>query len=102
FVFGWPISTPLNGFPLLAHVGFGALFAITLTAWALLRAKSGGNLWFWLLEVCGIVLILSILVAMFPILGTHGQHVAIIIHRVAAILSMVAALAGCIAANRKN
>jgi hypothetical protein len=102
FGFGWPISYPLNGFPLLSHVGFGALFAMALTVWALLRAKSGGNAWFWLLVVCGIVLILSILIAMFPILGTHGQHVAIVVHRVAAILSMVAALMGGLTAKKKG
>ncbi len=101
FGFGWPISYPLNGFPLLSHVGFGALYAIALTAWALLRARSGGNVWFWLLVVCGMVAILSILVSMFPILGTHGQHVAIVIHRVAAVLSMVAAAMGCLCTHKK-
>jgi hypothetical protein len=102
FLFGWPLGYPLNGFPLLSHVGFGALYAIVLTGWALLRAKSGGNVWFWLLVVCGIVLILSVLIAMFPILGTHGQHVAIIVHRVAAILSIIAAAMGCLAARKKG
>jgi hypothetical protein len=101
FGFGWPISYPLNGFPLLSHVGLGALYAVALTLWALLRAKSGGNIWFWILIVCGIVLILSVLVAMFPILGTHGQHLAIVVHRVAAILSMIAAGMGCLTALRK-
>ncbi len=96
FLFGWPVSDPLDGFPLLSHVGFGALYAVTLTVWALLRAKSDGNLWFWLMLGCGIVLILSILIAMFPILGTHGQHITIILHRVAAILSIVAAVMGCL------
>ncbi|MEA2069608.1 MAG: hypothetical protein U9P12_10435, partial [Verrucomicrobiota bacterium] len=102
FLFGWPLSYPLNGFPLLSHVGFGALYAITLTIWALLRAKSGGNVWFWLLVVCGIVLILSVLIAMFPLLGTHGQHVAIIVHRIAAILSIIAALMGCACAKKRD
>jgi len=102
FGFGWPISYPLNGFPLLSHVGFGAVYAIALTVWALLRAKSGGNIWFWILLVSGIVLILSILVAMFPILGTHGQHLAIVVHRVAAILSIVAAIMGCLYAKKNS
>lgn len=102
FLFGWPFRSPLSGFPLLSHVGFGALFAIALTVWALLRAKSGGNVWFWLLVVCGIVLMLSILVAMFPILGTHGQHVAIVVHRGAALLSIVAALMGCVYPKKKR
>jgi hypothetical protein len=101
FLFGWPISYPLNGFPLLSHVGFGALYAVALLVWAALRAKEG-NIWFWILLVSGIVLILSILVAMFPILGTHGQHLAIVVHRGAAILSLVAAAAGCACSKKKD
>ncbi|MCF7818188.1 MAG: cytochrome c3 family protein [Kiritimatiellales bacterium] len=101
FGFGWPFSYPLNGFALLSHVGFGALYAVALTVWVLLRAKAGGTVWFWLLAVCGIVLILSVLLAMFPIFGTHGQHVCIQIHRIAAIASVVAAMMGCIRAQRK-
>ena len=99
FIFGWPVSYPLNGLPLLTHVGFGALYAIALLVYAALRAKSGGC-WFWVLLVSGIVLILSILVAMFPVLGTHGQHVAIIVHRWAAGLSIVAAVMGCLSAKK--
>ena len=102
FGFGWPIRYPLGGFPLLSHVGFGALYAVSLTVWALLRAKSGGTIWFWLLLVCGIALILSILIAMFPILGTHGQHTAIVVHRVAAILSIIAAVMGCLCAKKNG
>ncbi len=101
FLFGWPVSYPLGGFPLLSHVGFGALYAVTLTVWALFRAKSGGNVWFWLMLGCGIVLILSILIAMFPILGTHGQHVAIVVHRAVAILSIISALMACLTAKKK-
>lgn len=56
----------------------------------------------WVLIVSGIVLILSVLIAMFPILGTHGQHVAIVIHRIAAIVSVVAALLACKVAKKHN
>ena len=101
FLFGWPFASPLGGFPLLAHVGFGALFAVTLLVWAALRSKSVG-LWGWVLIVSGIVLILSVLVAMFPILGTHGQHVAMVIHRIAAVVSVVAAILSCLAAKKKQ
>jgi hypothetical protein len=99
FLFGWPIRSVLGGFPLLIHVGFGALYAVALLVYALLRARNGG-LWFWILLVSGIVLIGSILIAMFPILGTHGQHVAIIVHRVAAMLSIIAAAMGCLVAKK--
>jgi len=102
FGFGWPVRALLGGFPLLSHVGFGALYAIALTIWALFHAKSGGGIWVWLTLVCGIVLILSVLIAMFPVLGTHGQHLAIVVHRVAAILSIVAVIAGAIFTHRKN
>ncbi len=102
FLFGWPVSYPLNGFPLLSHVGFGAVYAIALTIWAVLRIKSDGNIWTWVLLLSGVVLILSILVAMFPILGTHGQHLAIIVHRGAAILSLVAASVNCRCGNKKS
>jgi hypothetical protein len=100
FLFGWPIKPSLGGFPLLSHVGFGALYAISLLVYAVLKVKSGGP-WFWLLLICGIVLILSVLIAMFPILGTHGQHVAIVIHRIAAVLSIVAAIMGSVTAKKK-
>jgi hypothetical protein len=101
FGFGWPISYPLNGFPLLSHVGFGALYAVALLVWASLRIKNGG-FWTWLLLISGIVLILSVLIAMFPILGTHGQHMAIIVHRIAAVLSIIAAVMGCFTAKKNE
>ncbi len=100
FVFGWPVRGALGGFPLLLHVAFGGLYAVALLAWALLRARTGG-LWLWLLVGSGIVLILSVLVAMFPILGTQGQHAAIVLHRMAALATLVAA-AGCMAARKER
>ena len=100
FLFGWPIKPSLGGFPLLSHVGFGALYAGALLVYAVVTAKSGGP-WFWVLFISGIVLILSVLIAMFPILGTHGQHLAIIIHRIAAVLSIVAAIMGSVTAKKK-
>jgi len=102
FVFGWPVSSPLNGFPLLGHVGFGALYAGLLAIWALLRAKSAGTVWFWLMVVCGIVSILSVLASMFPLLGTHGQHVAMVIHASAGILTLPAAAMACRSARKKG
>jgi hypothetical protein len=101
FLFGWPIKPSLGGFPLLSHVGFGVLYAFALLVYAVLKVKSGGP-WFWLLLICGIVLILSVLIAMFPILGTHGQHVAIVVHRIAAILSIVAAVMGSVTGKKKQ
>ena len=47
------------------------------------------------------MLILSVLLAMFPIFGTHGQYVCIQIHRTAAIACVVVAMMGCVRAQRK-
>ncbi len=101
FLFGWPFSYPLGGFPLLTHVGAGALYAVVLLVWAALRVKSAG-VWGWALIVSGIVLILSVLIAMFPLLGTHGQHNAIVIHRIAAIVSIAAAVLACRTAKKQQ
>ncbi|MDF7823096.1 cytochrome c3 family protein [Pontiellaceae bacterium B12227] len=101
FLFGWPIKPALGGFPLLSHVGFGALYALAMLVYAILKAKNGG-FWFWVLLVSAIVLILSVLIAMFPLLGTHGQHVAIVVHRCAAVVSIIAAVMGCFSAKKKQ
>jgi hypothetical protein len=102
FLFGWPVSYPLDGYPLLSHVGLGALYAAVLTVWVPLRIRSHGSVWLWLMLLCGILLVLSILLAMFPLLGTHGQHVCIVIHRIAAILSLAAAAGYGITTRRRK
>ncbi|MEI6891412.1 MAG: cytochrome c3 family protein [Pontiella sp.] len=101
FLFGWPVKTTLGGFPLLSHVGFGALYAMTLVVYAVLKVKSGGP-WFWVLLISGMVLMLSVLLAMFPILGTHGLQVALVVHRFAAVLSIIAAVMGSMTARKKQ
>ena len=90
FVFGHLFSSTLGGFPLLLHVGFGLLYATALAVWGFIHAKSENNIWFWLLVGSGVLLIGSILVAMFPILNTTGQHIAVGIHAIAALLTLVA------------
>jgi hypothetical protein len=52
----------------------------------------GANRWLWLLLLSGIVLIGSVWLAMFPWLGTSGQLAAIVVHRAAAVVSVIAAL----------
>ena len=99
FGFGWPLQEVLSGFALLAHVGCGAAYAAMLCIWAALTARTSRNglgRWcFWMLVVGGIVLILSVLVAMFPVFGTHGQHLCVKVHRLAAVLTIAAAVGGC-------
>jgi len=63
--------------------------------------RTNGTIWLWLLLVSGILLILSVLLAMFPIFGTHGQHLCIVIHRIAAIVSIAAAVGYGISAGKK-
>ena len=91
FVFGWPVFSALHGLPLLIHVGVGLLYAGSLVAWVMLRGV-GANRWLWLLLISGIVLIGSVWLAMFPWLGTTGQLAAIVVHRAAAIVSVIAAI----------
>jgi hypothetical protein len=94
FLFGWPVSAPLNGFPLLIHVGLGALFALVLCIWALIRARAEENrklrICFWVIIAAGVVLILSIVLAMFPIFGTYGQYVLMKLHAAAAVVTLIA------------
>jgi hypothetical protein len=84
----------MGGYPLLAHTATGALFALCLAVLALFKAKQHlsptlQSACFWLLQLCGVVLILSVLIAMVPLLDTHAQHAAIILHRLTAIVFMV-------------
>ena len=50
------------------------------------KAKTGGacvgqKVFFWLLIVLALPLILSIVVSMFPLLGTHWQEILLAVHR---------------------
>ena len=88
----------LTGYLLLVHTGLGGLFAVSLAALAVLRAQAyrfgpgsaAGpfsflqRLCFWGMGLLGLVLILSMVVAMFPVLGTEGQHACVQMHRSAA------------------
>ncbi|MCF7847665.1 MAG: cytochrome c3 family protein, partial [Kiritimatiellales bacterium] len=95
FLFGWCTGHPLGGYALLGHTAFGGLYAAALCALVLLRGRST---WFtplrktafWVLLASGLMLVLSILMAMFPIFGTHGQHMCIVLHRIAALLTLPA------------
>jgi len=90
FVLGSLFNSTLNGFPLLLHVSFGLLYAFALAIWGFIHAKSENNFWFWVLIISGILLISSILLAMFPILNTQGQRIAVGIHAMAALSTLIA------------
>ncbi|MBT3293648.1 MAG: hypothetical protein HN919_02850 [Verrucomicrobia bacterium] len=95
--FGGMLQGHLGGYPLLTHTAAGALFALCLAVLALLKARhhltpTVQSACFWLLLVCAVVLILTVLVAMVPLLDTHAQHGALALHTLAAVV-FVAALA---------
>ncbi|MDA1045034.1 MAG: hypothetical protein O3C57_07405 [Verrucomicrobia bacterium] len=96
----------LTGYALLLHVALGGLLAVTFTLMLILTGLDHGpgnahsaspvsapcKLCYWLIVASTLVLILSVLAAMVPLLGTHAQHLAISIHRYAALLFILAAM----------
>jgi len=97
---------PLQGFTTLAHVGFGAMFGVCFALLAVFRAEAYSlagqdthgrfstvqKYCFWIIALCGLALIFSILSAMLRLLGTDGQHVATLVHRYSALVAMLAVI----------
>lgn len=118
FFFGIFIPRGLFGYPLVAHVMAGGLFAVCLTiiilfkgrnfvsvpkpaslSLALLDPRKMGltaarvKLWaFWLFAAAGVLLILSALLPMLPLLRTAGQSFMFEFHRYSALVSLAAAM----------
>jgi hypothetical protein len=44
----------------------------------------------WVLAACTVVLVLSVVIAMLRVWGTHEQHLAIRVHRAAALAALAA------------
>jgi hypothetical protein len=96
----------LKGFITLIHVGCGALFAVSLAVLAVFRAEAyslagpdtygrfsmAQKICFWVIAVCGLGLIFSILCSMLRILGTDGQHVATQVHKLSALVTLLATI----------
>lgn len=103
FGFAVCIGKSLSGYALLGHTACGGLFAVCMVVLAVLRARANSlaecdanhktcqvhKICFWLMIICSIVLVLSVLIAMMPVLDTHGQHVSMLIHRYAAALVII-------------
>ena len=53
---------------------------------------AGHRLGFWLLALAVIGVIATPLAAMLPVLGTHGQEVLVMLHRLCALAAMALAL----------
>ena len=106
----------LSGFTTLIHVGCGAAFALSLAALAVFRAEAyslagpdtfgrfslAQKICFWVIVICGLGLIFSILSAMFPILATEGQHVATRVHKLSALVALVATIVYAGTASKRN
>jgi hypothetical protein len=118
FFFGIFIPRGLYGYPLVAHVMAGGLFAVCLTIVVLFKGRdfvsvpkaaslslslldprrmgitaARVKLWaFWLFAAAGVLLILSALLPMLPLLRTAGQRFMFEFHRYSALASTAAAM----------
>lgn len=100
FIFGNP---PMTHWVLMAHMAAAPIFALGLGAvaltWADLCRKDSrprlgayAKVLFWIILTCGLVVMLSGVVAMTPLFGTEGQHLLYLTHRYAGIVMAVAVL----------
>ncbi len=118
FFFGIFIPRGLFGYPLVAHVMAGGLFAVCLTIVVLFKGRhfisvpkpaslslslldprkmrisaARVKLWaFWLFAAAGVLLTVSALLPMLPLLRTAGQRFMFEFHRYSALVSAVAAM----------
>ncbi|MBN1456320.1 MAG: hypothetical protein JW912_00530, partial [Sedimentisphaerales bacterium] len=104
FVFG----ESLSGYMLMVHASCAPVFACSLTAAVLLwvhRYRFARTdlhpfkgcaiiprICFWIILIVSIPLMLSIVLGMFPIFGTEGQHCLIYLHLLSAIILTVVAV----------
>ncbi len=92
----------LRGWPLLLHVVLGPMFVLALVMVLTLRGRQYGlhtldvpwlsAAGFWTFIASAAVLLGTALAAMTPLLNTEGQHVALLIHRLAAWVSIATLL----------
>lgn len=118
FFFGIFIPRGLFGYPLVAHVMAGGLFAVCLTIVVLFKGRNfisvpkpaslnlslldprkmgisaaRVKLWaFWIFAAAGVLLVLSALLPMLPLLRTAGQRFMFEFHRYSALVSLIAAM----------
>jgi hypothetical protein len=118
FFFAVFVPRGLFGFPLVAHVTAGGLFAVCLTVIVLFKGRhfiavpkpaslsldlidprkmsitpARVKLWaFWIFATAGVLLAVSAVVPMLPLLRTPGQKFMFELHRYSAILSTLAAM----------
>ncbi len=91
-------NAPMTGWILMAHVGSSGMFSIGLMivalTWTSPVAQRGGISWlfYWILLLSGWLVIVSGVVPMTPVFGTHGQHLLYLIHRYSALVAAAAAV----------
>jgi cytochrome b subunit of formate dehydrogenase len=100
FALGKP---PMTHWVLMLHVTAAPVFGLGLAAvaltWADLcrkgstpRLGSAARVLFWIILVCGLVVMLTGVTPMLPLFGTDGQHLLYLTHRYAGIALAVAIL----------
>ncbi len=84
YLFGHP---PMTQWILMVHVGASPVFSIGLTLVALTWTgrisgqAAATRCLFWLMMLCGLVLLISGAIPMTPVFGTDGQQALYLIHR---------------------
>lgn len=80
-------KAPMTHWILMLHVGASPAFSMGLALVALtwpagiVRHAAVSRCLFWLMLLAGLTVILSGVVPMTPIFGTHGQHTLYLVHR---------------------
>lgn len=96
----------MSGYTIVAHFAGAGLFAVCFALLAVFRAEAYSlacpdthgrfstiqKICFWAIALCGIGLIMSALSAMFHLLGTHGQLLAMKIHKCFGLTALLAAI----------
>ena len=88
------------GWPLFIHMFGAGLFLLGMAAVAIIWADRsrfgvdtglnlGQKLIFWIALALGLVIMLSMLLAMLPLIGTTGQHLLFVIHEYCGLLFLV-------------
>jgi len=102
------LDRPLTGYPLMLHCTAAPVFMITLALAAMISVHSfrfekgdfsglkrvgpGSKIFFWLAILAAPAVILSIILSMLPIFGTHGQEFLYHAHRYSTLIITTAGM----------
>jgi len=109
------LGRSLQGYPVLIRMSLVGLFAASMALLTILRARGHSfdcvetatvslrmRMFFWMLLAFGIAAVSTILIAMVPLLGSHGQHICSLLHSYSSIFVAVLAIGYGIAAGRAH